>query len=197
MALLAAVVAAGTAKATTANPSVPPTGRQTFGDLGVNETNGSPSGNINAAATFTVGELVSTGNQLGVFVGMPRQFFNPFTFNITDPTSLAFGNGIFGHYASTSITEIEIRPTAVAFDVVGEWTPGSFFHGVGHGPFEAAYTISFTQTVSHGIISSSSSFATPTTVIPEPPSFVLVLTGLAAAVVIYGFRRSRRQLVMA
>ena len=197
MALLAVVVAAGTARATKADPSVT-NGLQNFGDLGEPLADGSPTGNINTATTFTVAELTSAGGQLGIFLGLPRQIFNPFTFNPGIPTSFDFGNGVFGHFASTSITETVNVAGAVAFDVTGEWTPGSFFHA-GLKPFGTLFTISFTQTPAHtGIISNSATLSVPvTTIIPEPSSIVLVLTGLAAAVGIYGLRRRRRYLVTA
>jgi hypothetical protein len=197
VALLAVVVAAGTAKATKADPSMS-IGAQSFGDLGSPTAN---TGNINTAMTFTADKLMTGGNQQGVFIGMLPQMFPAFTFNPTIPHSLAFGNSVFGHFTSTSITEVENTVGAtggtVAFDVNGNWTPGSFF-SVGHGPFAALLTMGLTQTpAGTGVISLSATFSSTNTVIPEPPSFVLVLTGLLVGLGIYGLRRGRRFLVSA
>lgn len=191
VALLATLVAAGTAMAD-------PVGAQSFVDLGNPTANGSPTGNINTATAFMIGDLTSTTDNEGVFFGMPAQGFGSVSFNTTIPTSLDFGNSVFGHFASSSITEIANDPGAVAFFVVGQWTPGTFGSVTG-GPFSAEFTISLDQTPAHnGLIADSATFALPaTTPIPEPSSLLLGLTGLAALALIYGHRRRPRHLAMA
>lgn len=162
---------------------------QAFTDIGAPMANGSPTGNINTATTFTIGNFVSTASNTGIFAGMPTQFFPSFTFNITSPTSLAFGNSVFGTFASTAITVVTNTPGFLNLSVTGEWTPGTF-GGVTGGPFASSLTFTFTQTPSHsGAIGASAVFET---IVPEPPSVVMGLTGLAIGGVIYGFRRRRR-----
>lgn len=191
VALLAVVVAAGTA-----NASV--TGMQAFSDIGQPLAGGSSTGDLNTAANFTVDELTSTRGQTGIFVGMPREMNAAFTFSPSVASSMLIFNSVFGKFQSTSIKEIEDVSTSVAFDVIGNWTPGSFFH-VGNGPFQALFTISFTQTPGHtGLISDSATFSIPVgvrSVVPEPSSGLLVLTGLLVGFGIYGFRRHRHPIV--
>ena len=165
---------------------------QAFVDINSPTANGSPTGNLNTSTIFTIGEFVSTTSQTGIFVGMPRQFFASFTFNINNPTSLTFGNSVFGTFASTAITVVTNIPGFLNISVLGMWTPGTF-GGVTGGPFPATLTFTFTQDPAHrGAIGASATFATP---VPEASSMVMGLTGLtglAAGVVIYRLRQRRR-----
>ena len=167
-------------------------GAQAFVDIGSPTANGSPTGNINTATTFSIGTFVSTTSQTGVFTGMPTQFFPSFSFNITNPTSLIFGNSVFGTFASTAITVVENVPGFLNISVLGNWTPGTF-GGVTGGPFGSILAFTFTQDPAHrGPISAAATFSILPAVIPEPPSIVMGLTGLAAGVLIYRLRRRRR-----
>lgn len=152
---------------------------------------GSTSGNINSATSFTLGDWSSTFAS-GVLTGMPSQSFGSVSFNTTIPTSLTFGNAVFGTFTSNSIT---VEPSFQGFlnlVVLGLWTPGTQ-GGLTVGPFEAQLDISFVQTpINSGFIFATGIFATSGSVIPEPPSIVLGLTGLAAGVVVYQLRRRRR-----
>lgn len=175
-----------------------PTGTQIFVNIGTTTANGSSTGNINTATAFMLGNLVSTADNTGVFSGMTTQLLGSVSFNSTSPTSLDFGNSVFGKFASTSITPEPSSPGFVNIVVLGEWTPGTYGDVAG-GPFTSLLKISLTQTPAlSGSISASASFATPApSTVPEPSSFVLVLSGLVAGVVMYGFRRGWRGLVVA
>ena len=161
---------------------------QAFTDTGSPTANGSSTGNINTATSFTVGNFISTTSQTGFFAGMPVQSFASFSFNITNPTSLTFGNSIFGTFTSTTITVVTNTPGFLNLSVMGEWTPGTF-GGVTGGPFASTLSFVFTQNPSHsGAIGDSAVFQT---VIPEPPTMVMGLTGLALGGMIYRLRRRR------
>ena len=168
----------------TAAAQLAPQGTQSFADLGVPEANGSPTGNILTATSFTIGDLVSTAAQSGVFEGMPLQSFGTITFNTLSRGSFVFQDGAFGTFTSTLIdptTFTSRAGTTIAFFMVGNWTPGTFGRA-GTGSFPSDFTISFTQTPGGtGTISDSASFATPAlqASVPEPGSFALFALGLA------------------
>lgn len=158
----------------------PPVGTQSFADLGVPLANGSPTGNILTATTFTIGDLVSTLAQSGVFAGLPVQNFGSVTFSPGSMTSLNFNDGPFGRFTSTLIDPTVVPThagTTISLFIVGDWTPGTFEKS-GAGPFPSDLTISFTQTPGgNGTISDSATFSTPQTVagVPEPGSLGLAL----------------------
>jgi hypothetical protein len=167
-------------------------GSQGFVDINAPAADGSPTGNLNTATTFSIGLFVSTTSHTGVFTGMPTQLFPAFSFNLTNPTSLIFGNSVFGTFASTAITVVTSLPGFLNISVLGNWTPGTF-GGVTGGPFGSTLTFTFTQDPVHrGPISAAATFSILPAVIPEPPSIVMGLTGLAAGVLIYQLRRRRR-----
>lgn len=148
----------------------------------------SPTGNITTATTFTLGSWTALFGD-GVFAGIPLQSFGSLSFDITSPTSLTFGNSVFGTFASTSIMNLGGTPF-VNLSVLGEWTPGTF-GGVTGGPFASQLSLTFSQTpLGTGPISASGTFATPAeTPVPEPSSIFLVLKGLATGLVSYRLRR--------
>jgi hypothetical protein len=159
-----------------------PTGHQGFIAFSPSTTN---TGNINTATTFMLGSWTSTRVSDGIFVGMQPQDFGDLFLDTTIPTSLSFGNAVFGTFASTSITK-EAAPTGTAsIFATGNWTPGTH-GGVTGGPFASELTLSLTQTPANtGSISASATFATPQEKVPEPSTFVLLLTGLAGVVLSY------------
>ncbi len=179
--------------------SATPIGTQGFADIGTPLAGGSSTGDINSATSFTVGNMVSNTSNTGVFSGMTSQTFGGVSFNTTSATSLSFTNSVFGSFTSTSIDEYTNKPGTVAFYVLGTWTPGTYnsnntnFTG---GPYDASFTISFTQTPSGagGAISDSATFSIPPSGmpgVPEPASIVMGLTGLLIGGLAY--RRHRRQ----
>ncbi|MBV8843751.1 MAG: PEP-CTERM sorting domain-containing protein [Bryobacterales bacterium] len=127
---------------------------------------------------------------------MPIQFFGTVSFNITDPSSFTFGNGVFGTFTATSlITRAPNPPGFINFVYDGLWTPGTQ-GGLTGGPFPSSLNITFVQAAGPGSpITSNASFSVEEaeTVIPEPSSFVLTVTGLAAGVLIYRRRRQNVQ----
>ena len=163
-----------------------PTGHQGFVALAPTTTD---TGNINTATAFTLGSWISNLVNDGVFAGMPSQSFGNVAFNTTIPTSLTFGDSVFGTFASTSIMSLGGPPGFLNISVLGNWTPGTQ-GGVTGGPFASELALAFTQTpAGTGAISASGTFSTPP--IPEPSSIFLVLTGLAAVVVSPRLRRRR------
>ncbi len=162
----------------------PPVATQNFFDTNTPTADGSPNGDINTAVTFVLGSLFSGGANSGVFAGMPTQSFGSVPFDVNIPTSLTFGNSVFGTFTSTSIVNEGGPPGFVNIVVVGDWTPGSFGGLMGQGPFESQLKIAFTQNPANiGTISASATFATPVPIIPEPSTVLMTLTGLGLAVV--------------
>ena len=156
-----------------------PTGTQGFADLGIPLANGSPTGDILTATSFTIGDLVTTAAQSGVFMGLPLQSFGSVTFNMTSPTSFVFTDGAFGTFHSTFIDPIEAG-SSITFFMRGNWTPGTFEKGFS-GAFPSDLTISFTQTPrTDGVLSDSATFSTPAQVaaVPEPATIGLLVLGL-------------------
>jgi len=177
-------------------------GSQAFADIGIPMADGSATGNINTATSFLMDELVSTRNNSGVFAGMPTQTFMSVMFNHSVPTSIDFGNSVFGQFASTSIVEeATSHPGFVLFLAMANWTPGSYagFSRLPRGTLDGSLRISFTQTPEmNGTISNSATFALGQQAsVPEPSSLVMLLTGFAALVIGYPLRRRPRDSAMA
>src|SRR5215469_8778835 len=80
-----------------------PVGTQGFADLGTTLANSSATGNINTATSFTIADWISNNNNNGVLAGMPPQFFGSFSFDITNPASITFGNSVFGTFMATAL----------------------------------------------------------------------------------------------
>ena len=163
-----------------ASAQLVPTGTQSFADLGIPMAGGSPTGDILTATSFTIGDLVSTAAQSGVFEGLPVQSFGSVTFNTLSRSSFVFKDGAFGSFTSTSI-DPTMTGNSITFFMVGNWTPGTFERGVKAGSFPTDLTISFTQTPGgNGTISDSATLATPAAQasVPEPGPLALLLAGL-------------------
>ncbi|MBV8843754.1 MAG: hypothetical protein JO307_13175 [Bryobacterales bacterium] len=112
-----------------------------FTDIGTTTTD---TGSISTATTFTLGNWTTTGGT-GIFAGMPIQSFGPVSFNITDPSSFTFGNGVFGTFAATSLTSVGmIPPIFLGLTYDGLWTPGTQ-GGLTGGPFPSSLHINFDQ----------------------------------------------------
>lgn len=163
----------------------PTTGSQAFADIGTSSVD---SGNINTGTNFTIGNLVSTGGQAGYFTGLTTQVFGPVAFSPTVGSSLSFGNGTFGNFLSTSITEQTNTPGERSFLVLGNFTGGSFGGVTTPNPAPSSFTISFTQTpAGTGSISNSATLAIPA--VPEPSTIVLATVGIAAGLAVRQTRR--------
>lgn len=142
-------------------------GTLTFVDAGQPQANGSGRGNINTAATFTIGDLTSTIGS-GAFSGFGIDFFGSITFSPTVGNSISFGDAKFGSFTSTSITEFDdSNPGSVSFYVSGNYVGGTYAPGSG----SASLTIGYVQTPDDGVIADSSTFSIPPAgnpVAPEP-----------------------------
>ncbi len=179
--------------------SASPVGTQGFADLGSPQAGGSTTGNINTATTFKIGDMFTTSSNTGIFSGLGSQNIGAVSFDTTSANSLSFTNTAFGTFTSTSIDEYTNKPGTVAFYVLGTWTPGTYNNNnttYTGGPYDASFTISFTQTPAGAgnAISDSATFSIPPSgnpSVPEPASIVMGLTGLVIGGLAY--RRHRRQ----
>jgi hypothetical protein len=166
-------------------------GSQGFADIG---TPVADTGNINTAATLTIGNLISTGASVGYFTGLSTQIFGPVAFNPSVPSSISFGNATFGSFLSTSITEQTNTAGERSFYVLGNYTAGSFNPALVPNPAPASMTISFTQSPAGvgGAISDSATISIPPAV-PEPSTSILAGIGMAGALIVDQSRRHRRR----
>ncbi len=162
-----------------------------FADIGAPTADGSPSGDINTATQFTIGNLVTTAAYTGVFSGLDAQILGAVSFDTTVGTSLNFATDAFGSFSSTSITQIANTAGSVTFYVLGNLIGGTYTGDLTPNPAPASFTIAFTQTLANtGGISDSATLAIPAGVVPEPSSITMVGMGLAALGVV-GARRKR------
>jgi hypothetical protein len=162
---------------------------QGFVDQGTPQAGGSPTGDINTATKFIIGDLQTTSAQTGFFVGMATQDIGQVSFDSTSGSSLDFGNSVFGTFSSTSITEVTNVPGVVGFYVLGNYTPGT----QGGNSGLASFTLSFTQTAPGSSISNSGTFSIPPAAVPEPSSVVMGLTGIAACGLVCVWQRRTRK----
>jgi hypothetical protein len=168
-------------------------GTQGFADVSTPTVD---TGDINTATQFTIGDLVSTSANTGVFSGLPTQFFGAVSFNVIDATSLTFGNATFGTFQSTAIDEEFNTSGGVRFYVLGDWTSGAY-GGVTPGSYDSSFTISFTQTPAHlGSISDSATLATPPAAAPEASTWAMMIIGFAG-LGFAGYRASRKSAPLA
>lgn len=163
-------------------------GSQGFADIGSPSVD---SGNINTGTSFTIGNMISTGASIGYFTGLPTQIFGPITFNSGIGSSLTFGNGTFGSFTSTSITEQTNAAGERSFYILGNYTAGTFNPALSPSPAPASVIVGFTQSpAGTGAISDSASLSIPPAAVPEPSTIVLATVGIAAAIAV---DRSRRR----
>ncbi|NBV25690.1 MAG: hypothetical protein EBS05_27780, partial [Proteobacteria bacterium] len=126
---------------------------------------GSISGNT--ATEITIGNLISTGSQLGYFSGLTTQIFGPVKFTVSTPGSFSFGNGTFGSFVSTSIVETQNKSGARSFYILGQFTAGTFNPTLTPTPAPASLLISFTQSpAGTGAIADSATLSIPPTPTP-------------------------------
>jgi len=152
-----------------------------FADIGSPSV--SPGTSINSATIYNIGNMVTTAAYSGIFDNIPTQILGPASFDITNGSSLIFGNDVLGSFQSSSITQIANSAGSVSFYIVGNFTGGSFTGPTTPNPAPASFTISFTQTPANtGVISDSATLSVlPTTSnVPEPSSIVLVGLGVAS-----------------
>ena len=170
-----------------------PVSYQGFADLSPAQADGSFTGDINTATTFTLGKLTTTtsadGYFLGLFSGTNRQMFSPITFSVNSPTSFAFGNPFFGYFSSTSILELSNTPGARSFSILGDYSGGTRGGLTSPNPAAAKFVLSITQTPagSGGAISDSATLEF--VAVPEPASVMLAGAGILGAVAIASRRR--------
>jgi len=167
-----------------------PIGTQGFVDLG---TTASDTGNILTATAFSISNWISVGSQSGIFVGMPIEFLGPQTFDVNVPSTISFHDPVFGAFSATSLFNVTPGPNSIVYSYNGDWLPGAQ-GGLTGGPFPAALNLAFLQIGGPSTAISTSGTVTVSveeTVIAEPSSFFLSLTGVAAGIVLYLRRRWR------
>ena len=148
------------------------------------QADASPSGNINTATTFSLQGLESTSTS-GVFLGLPEQSFGTVVFKPSVGTSLTISDTAFGTFSSTDSKIVQNSPGFLNILDTGLWTPGTFESGVKNCSTgcAAALRINFTQTPPmEGQISFSGtmSITQPVSVVPEPSTAWLFLSGVSA-----------------
>jgi hypothetical protein len=181
-------VALVSATALSANAEV--AGTQGFIDGGSPTTN---TGNINTATLFTIGDLLTSSANTGVFAHLPRFLdFGAVSFNTTSGSSLTFSNASFGSFTSTAIDVAATAPGTETFYVLGNWNPETSGLATA-GSYAASFTIGFTQTpASTGTISDSATFSippAPAPAVPEISTWAMMLAGFGAL----GFAGYRRR----
>ena len=155
-----------------------------FADIGAPTV--SPGTSINGATIYNIGNLVTTAANSGIFDNIPTQVLGPVSFDVTNGSSLTFGNSVLGNFQSSSITQISNSAGQVSYYIVGNFTGGSFPGATTPNPAPASFTNSFTQTpAGTGSISDSATLSVPPSpTVPEPASIVLVGLGLASVGVV-------------
>jgi hypothetical protein len=153
----------------------------TIGLLDISTPSVGPGTDINAATTFTIGDLASFSDSTGIFTGLSSQIYGPVTFKPTIGNSFSFASPVFGTFTSTSITLETSSQGFVSLHILGDYTSGSFDAGaIVDKPVSVDY--SFTQNpVIDGGISDSGELSIPPSSVPEPVSLAwLGMGGIAA-----------------
>jgi hypothetical protein len=186
--------AVGTAKAG-------PVGSQVFNDNGTTTVN---TGDINTATMFTFGDLVTTGGQSGIFVGMPTQNFLAQSFSLDSSTNFSISSTAFGTFTSTSITEAVNMPGFVGIYILGNYNPGTIDSADSGTSFPASFSVGFTQSsAGNGAISGSGTFTVPPANAPDPPgvaepaTLVMGLTSVVGGGLFHLLRRRRAKKAIA
>lgn len=161
----------------------------TLGLLDISTPSVGPGTDINAATTFTIGDLASFSDSTGIFAGLSSQIYGSVTFEPGVADSFSFGDSVFGTFTSTSITLETSSLGFVSLHILGDYTSGSFdSDAIVNKPVSIDY--SFTQNpVVDGGISDSGELSIPPSSVPEPGSLALLGMGGIAA----GRRLRRRQ----
>ncbi len=154
-------------------------GSISFSDIGT--TTASPSGDINTATSYTLGEVINNSDGTGVFAGLGSQLFGSVTFSPQTANSFNFSNPVFGSFASTSIYVVSQAAGTITYNILGTYNSGSFDGGtIVNDP--ASYTLNFNQNPpSTGSIGDSATFSIPP--VPEPGSVALLGMGVGAVLV--------------
>ena len=98
----------------------------------------SPTGDINTSNIFSLEHLVTTGNESGLFAGLPLQGFGAVSFDTTMGNSLGIADGEFGSFQSSSINTITNTSGFLNLLLAGVWTPGTFNSSL-HSSFPASF----------------------------------------------------------
>lgn len=163
------------------------TGSQGFTTPLLAEADASPTGDINTADMFTLENLVTTINSSGIFAGLPPQSFGTVNFDTGLNTSFRISDTEFGKFDSTKIFIVSNTPGFLNILLKGNWTPGAFEAGHGFGTSPATFRMSFTQSPEvTGEISFSGTMNTTAVIVPEPPTWLLMLGGIGLGLVLAG-----------
>ena len=146
------------------------------------QADASPTGNINTATTFSLQDLGSTNNTSGVFAGLPIEDFGTVVFSPGKGASLVIKDAAFGTFKSVSFTVEQNSAGFLNLLDTGVWIPGTFASGVTSCATGCASVmrINFNQTPPmQGQIafSGTMSITQPVSVVPEPPTALLLLSG--------------------
>ena len=164
-----------------------PVGASVSGSVGfaspiLSSADASPTGDINTSNLFNIKNLVTTGNDSGIFNGMPIQSFGSVSFDTHVGTSLHIFDTAFGSFQSQSIMTVTSFAGFLNLLLTGTWTAGTFNPGIS-GPIPANFRISFTQSpASTGEISFSGTMGVAS-VVPEPSTWLLFLSGIGLVLV--------------
>lgn len=131
-------------------PGLPPTpmGVLAFVSLGPDSAN--VTNNIQTATSYTLGAVLSTSENSGLFSVISQQNLGSISFTVGYPTSLSFGNAVMGYFNSTNIQRGVSTATSTEFIITGTWTPGSFCNSssicpMRGGPFPAMIHMGMVQ----------------------------------------------------
>lgn len=154
-------------------------GSQGFASPNLVLSDASPTGNINTSTMFDLQDWSSTHNSIGIFAGMPVQDFGNVMLNDAVGTGLKFGDTLFGTFSSTTITATSTGPGFLDVLATGMFAPGTISPGSPAATAEVRIALTQTPPATGEISASGTMSLMPTTVVPEPPTFLLMLGGFA------------------